>query len=234
MTAHKGSQKQGSVYRSSARVKRAYKGSTLVYTRKVQTSANKLFNTAGTFSFALPAELLSLTVRVVGAGGGAGGDSFYHGNCWGGAAGASGGMAVKTYNAAEIAALKGKTVSVVVGAAGAAQAGTAVPVLNNGTTSYRGVNGGASKFNGNIVANGGAGGYTGVEYIHLKLGEAAGGTASGGTTNTTGNASSGNTAGASLWNGYGKGGPSGGWNGAKEAGTVGCVYIEYTYLKAVE
>ena len=63
MTAHKGSQKQGSVYRGSARVKRAYKGSTLVYTRKVQTSASKLFNTAGTFSTLRPITTVIGSIR---------------------------------------------------------------------------------------------------------------------------------------------------------------------------
>ncbi len=58
---------------NSKKARRIYKGSTLVYVTKVQTTENKIFNAAGTYSFTLPKELLSLTITVVGGGGG--GDS---------------------------------------------------------------------------------------------------------------------------------------------------------------
>lgn len=226
MTAHKGSQKQGSVYRGSARVKRAYKGSTLIYTRKVQTSASKLFNTAGTFSFALPAELRSLTVVAVGAGGGgSGGAAASTKAWWTGGAGGAGGYCRKTYTANECRTLAGKTLAATVGQAG-----------SGGGLASAGGQGGASSFYSQ-TANGGMGGRGGA----LSAG-GSGGTASGGDVNTTGSSG---TKGQNLstatpgGNGYtingaiyGKGGDGGFPSGSN--GVVGCVYIEYTYLKAVE
>lgn len=59
----------------------------MVYVTKVQTTENKTFNVAGTYSFTLPKELLSLTITVVCGGGGV---VFYVSGYYG-TAGAGGG-----------------------------------------------------------------------------------------------------------------------------------------------
>ena len=243
MTAHKGSQKQGSVYRGSARVKRAYKGSTLVYTRKVQTSDSKLFNTAGTFSFALPAELRSLTVVAVGAGGGGATSTFYHGNKWQGRAGASGAVCRSVFTGQVAKNLRGKALTCTVGASGTAGGGAVSggPYSSGGRI---GGDGGTSTITGDGIAMSATGGKGGMGGWYNNGHAAAAGTATGGNNlNKSGYAAPYNANNVfaptpSAWDdkttGYGAGGWQEAYDGTIHAGVVGCVYIEYTYLKAVE
>lgn len=231
MTTYKTQKAVGAVYLGSKSVKKIYKNSKIVFNKKTLTSETKSYTTAGTFTLSLPKYLLSLNVRVVGAGGGAGSDAFYHGNKWNGSGGGSGAMAYKTYSASEITSLKGKSVTIIVGSGGAAQSGTAHDV-GNGTVAHDGVNGGLSSFNGNIIANGGQGGYSGRVYAEGMRIVAA--TASGGSTNTNGNVNNGGTGASSVCGNYGAGGSSSGYGGTKIAGTSGCVIVEMTYLKPID
>ena len=78
-------------------------------------SAEEYFYSSGNFT--VPKDIISLKITLAGGGGGAAGaiGAVY---VWGGGGGGGGGRVVKTFTPAEIDEIRGKTFSVIVGAAG--------------------------------------------------------------------------------------------------------------------
>lgn len=214
--AYKGSTHIDTIYKGSSRINKIYKGSTLIYQRGVLTEFSQIFTTSGNITF--PDSAFDIEVRVVGGGGAAGYGAREGTKSYSGGAGGSGGMALSDFGAS----LKNTTCSFVVGA--------------GGISAYVGNPGGNSSFTssqGTMYGNGGGGG----GYSRSSPVGGSGGTASGGNvSNTSGNAGAYGgpgtgvrpSGGASLWNGYGKGG-DGYAGGVGQAGTAGCVYIYYKY-----
>lgn len=242
MTIKKSNKNLTKISSDNKNIRRVYKGSQLVYVTKVQTTENKTFNVAGTYSFSLPKELLSLTITVVGGGGGGAGSAFYHGNKWTGRAGASGAVCKSIFTGNEAKALNLQTLTCIVGAGGAGAGGemSGGPISSGGK---RGAYGGTSSCTGlniNMQATGGQGGMSGwYDNGHA----AAGGTATGGN-NLNKNGYSVPYGSVSVFSatpsaydettsGYGAGGWQAGYGGAIYSGIVGCVIIDYTYMKPI-
>ena len=202
-------------------IAKVFKGATLVFGKEV---FEQTFTASGSITF--PATMYRLTVIVVGAGGGGGAGSAFTTSAWWSGGGAGGGAkAESTFTGDAVKAYAGKTVSFTVGAGGGGGG-------FNDSSMSRGGTGGQSRF-GDLVANGGVGGQNNWGGSGATGG--AGGSSSGGQTNTPGNSGTNGGAfyangagGASLWNGYGKGG-NGAYHPSGETGTAGCVYIRYEY-----
>ena len=202
-------------------IAKVFKGATLVFGKEV---FEQTFTASGSITF--PATMYRLTVIVVGAGGGGGAGSAFTTSAWWSGGGAGGGAkAESTFTGDAVKAYAGKTVSFTVGAGGGGGG-------FNDSSMSRGGTGGQSRF-GDLVANGGVGGQNNWGGSGATGG--AGGSSSGGQTNTPGNSGTNGgayyangTGGASLWNGYGKGG-NGAYHPSGETGTAGCVYIRYEY-----
>jgi hypothetical protein len=128
-----------------------------------------VFNTPGTYSFALPAANLKVTVIGGGGGGGASNNSTAGGSLLGncGAGGGGGGFTYSYLTQQTI----GTVVTITVGAGGTASA-------NN-----PGGAGGSSSYDGSMTATGGGAGQFGSATIGIG---GAGGTGSGGNLNITG------------------------------------------------
>ena len=140
----------------------------LLFVPEASFAGMQTYASPGTFTFAVPASFISLTVEVWGAGGGGGGSVSALGAPGGSGAG-GGGYSKKTYTPAQITG----SISVKVGAGGDGGYG-------NNYSAGSGTAGTASQFGTTIIANGGFGAYP-------SAGPAgAGGTASGGDTNTPG------------------------------------------------
>lgn len=150
----------GSVFKGSSKEDLVYKGSTLVYgVKKYKTLT---FTTNGSFTF--PAHTFSCIVHVVGSGGSSGGTNYYSHEDHCASGGGAGGYSRKQYGSA----LSGQTVSFV---AGQPQA----TYCSNGYASqFLNQIGGAG--NAGIAATGAA-----------SQNGGAGGSATGGDINTTGN-----------------------------------------------
>jgi hypothetical protein len=127
------------------------------------------YSTAGTYTWTAPAGVTEVYVEVAGGGGGGSG-GVSGSSASGGGGGGAGGVAEGF-----VAVTPGSQYTVTVGAAGAAGS------VGGG----QGGVGGASSFNG-LTGNGGSGAQTHVNMLGGPQG--AGGTASGGTVNLTGNA----------------------------------------------
>ncbi len=113
---------------------------------------SQLFTTTGTFE--VPRGCKKMTVIVIGAGGGHGGGAYLNGIAFGGGGGGAGGYAESTFTGAELAALIGQTVAVVVGQRGA-DGGYMGNGKAGGTSSF--ANGTAQQ----IIGYGGGGGGSG-------------------------------------------------------------------------
>ena len=204
-------------------VKKVYHGSTLVFGKQV---FERVYTASGTIT--LPSSLLFLQVVVVG--GGAGGSGGNYDNNWinSNGSGSAGGYTKKTYTAADIKTLQGKTVSFTVGAGGA-----------GGATHVTGGAGGTSSFL-SLAATGGnpSSGYSNWGSMGTI---GAGGIGSGGDENKQGaqgqlgqvvsnNFTPKGGAGWSVAGGtYGSGGNGGVSIGTAPSGVSGCVYVIYYY-----
>lgn len=82
-------------------------------------ATSAVFTSSG--DFAVPSGIKSMTVTVVGGGGGQGGGVYVDDIIFGGGGGGAGGKGVSVFTGNDLSALTGKTVAVVVGAAGYAQ-----------------------------------------------------------------------------------------------------------------
>ena len=241
MTIKKSNKNLTKISFNNKNIRRVYKGKQLVYVTKVQTTENKTFNVAGTYSFTLPKELLSLTITVVGAGGGSGESTFYHGNKWCGRSGGSGAVCKSVFTGTAAKDLSLQSLTCIVGKAGACAAGAAA----GGPTSaggHKGADGGTSSCVGtniNMQATGGQGGMSGW----YENGHAAnGGTATGGNSlNKNGYTvpygsvsvfAPTPSAYDDTTTGYGAGGFEPGYGAAYTNGIVGCVILDFTYMKS--
>ena len=92
-----------------------------------------LFTSSGNFD--VPSGIKSMTVTVVGGGGGQGGGVYINNIVFGGGGGGAGGKGVSVFAGDDLLELTGKTVAVVVGAAGYSQ-GYANPGAAGGETSF--------------------------------------------------------------------------------------------------
>lgn len=164
---------------NSKKARRIYKGSTLVYVTKVQTTENKIFNAAGTYSFTLPKELLSLTITVVGGGGGGAMSAFYHGNKWTGRAGGSGAVCKSIFINDAAKNLSLTTLTCTVGAGGKDGTGpmSGGPISSGG---HQGGDGETSTCIGNNINTSATGGQGGMSGWYDNESVATGGTATGG------------------------------------------------------
>ncbi|OJX35929.1 MAG: hypothetical protein BGO87_05520 [Flavobacteriia bacterium 40-80] len=193
------------------------------------------FTSPGTYMWAVPPCVTSITVKVWGAGGGGGAawvkmdnnssDSFGTAieACAGGGGGGGGGYTQQIYTV-----VPGQTYTITVGAGG--NGGTASSSNNSATD---GAAGGLSSFTGNsynLTANGGAGGIKANSYnsgyptSHMRTGGAGGtgGTASGGSVNYSGGSGSLGTGGGSFdFSGAGGGGAGSNGNGGDAGSPVG-------------
>lgn len=128
------------------------------------------FDTAGSYTFTVPANYVGDTLRVRVTGGGGGGGGGNSGVSYPGGGGGGGGVATKLISGLS----PGDTVSVTVGAGGAVGA-TAV---TGGATGTRGITGGTSSFGSHCSATGGLGA------AHVSY-AAGGGVGVGGDTNSS-------------------------------------------------
>ena len=227
MSIYKGSEKLKDITIGSTKIDKVYKGSTLVFLKRHYTAGQTLFEktAAGTYTFSL-AHPARVCITLVGGGGGGISTSNSGGNGFA-AGGGSGG-----YSYYETILEKGNY-TVVVGDGGARA------LYGQDNTDHTAGNGGDSSItipSGRLYAQGGRGGFSRYQSNY--------GGASTGGAGGWGNAKSGkqgqrvgeayNTAtdgGASVYNGYGKGGngcatnPGGSLQGNTTNGGTGYVKI---------
>jgi hypothetical protein len=132
-----------------------------------------IFNTAGTTNWTVPVGVTSISVAMVGAGGGAGGSSYTSGN-YGGAGGAGGGAYKNS-----ISVTPGSVIAIVVGQGGARGTGGVDPNSTAGST------GTSSSYASSVLySSAGSGGNS----AYAGAAGGTGGTGTNGDVNYTGNA----------------------------------------------
>ena len=210
MPIYKGSTKIGVIKKGSTSIKKVFKSATLVFGKEV---FEQTFTASGSITF--PASIYALAIEIVGAGGSGGALIIgTHGDWIGGGGAGAGGYCSKTYTAAEIQNLKGKTVSFTIGGVS------------------KGADGGNTAILG-LIAYGGKRGQSAGE----GQGGGIGGTASGGDVNkqggngtnggylSVGRGATGWTIGGTV---YGDGGDAQAV-GSDGLGKAGCIHITYFY-----